>query len=596
MLTSRPEIFLRAAPVHTGADPLGGLAGQGDTAADLPFETCVFDGPFAVAEDGLLKLMADEADVPAFLREHVEVKAVGVRAENPVADAQDLEGDHVHLPLFRPGFRIYGHWLIDILPHVRAFREAMPTATLHILLLEGTPAWAERLIETFFGGGHRITRVRAGQTYSGRLFLSTSTRHHDALSRHTVALGDHRVAAGDAPLIDGAERIYVARRANTSGRVLTNKHQLETMLDQLGFTRLYPEDFGIEDQMRIFASAKCIIGEAGSGLHNTIFARPDAEVFVIQSSCQPHLIQSGLCRLKDQKVTYIWAAGETADWFAPFTVDLRAVWTAVRSFLTEPFPDDVYRKKPMFSYAPKEYAFGNVHYIDFMKNMNLHCHPSAYFEIGTETGASVAAFSCASVCVDPNFKLSVDVVGQKPSLNLFQMPSDTFFSSFDLRSLLPAGPDVSFLDGMHRFEYLLRDFINVERLCHNRSSIMIHDCYPVNNRMALRQHVIGDESESGATRFGWTGDVWKIVPILKQHRPDLRMFVINAPPSGLLVINNLDPSSEVLDERYFQILEEYRGLNLGDYGLDKLWSDYPFVAADKLLEHPDELTTFFPHG
>jgi len=33
--------------------------------------------------------------------------------------------------------------------------------------------------------------------------------------------------------------------------------------------------------------------------------------------------------------------------------------------------------------------------------------------------------------------------------------------------------------GMHQFEFALRDFINIEKHCTSRSTILIHDCYPL---------------------------------------------------------------------------------------------------------------------
>ena len=53
-----------------------------------------------------------------------------------------------------------------------------------------------------------------------------------------------------------------------------------------------------------------------------------------------------------------------------------------------------------------------------------------------------------------------------------------------MRDFFPKGPDIAFLDGMHRAEYLLRDFMNTERFSHERTLILLHDCLPVNARMA----------------------------------------------------------------------------------------------------------------
>ncbi|NJM91841.1 MAG: hypothetical protein HC861_03555, partial [Rhodospirillaceae bacterium] len=48
----------------------------------------------------------------------------------------------------------------------------------------------------------------------------------------------------------------------------------------------------------------------------------------------------------------------------------------------------------------------------------------------------------------------------------------------------------------------------------------------------------------------WAGDTWKALWILQRHRPDLRIFAFDAPPSGLVVVTQLDPASTRLKQVY----------------------------------------------
>ncbi len=232
-----------------------------------------------------------------------------------------------------------------------------------------------------------------------------------------------------------------------------------------------------------------------------------------------------------------------------------------------------------------------THYTDFFRFVNDHLMPQAYFEIGTHLGRSIAAFTCSAVCVDPQFMLEADVLAGRRETHFYQMPSDAFFAQHDLRSIFKHGPDICFLDGMHRSEYLLRDFMNTERLCHRRSIVFMHDCLPVNSRMALRTHELGDESESH-WRHAWTGDVWKIVPLLKAHRPDLDIFILDCAPTGLVAIANLDPGSTLLQSAYSSLLSELRDLDLETYTLARLWSEVPVISSRSLVENPEDLTLF----
>ncbi|HEX7670852.1 MAG TPA: hypothetical protein VF395_14755, partial [Polyangiaceae bacterium] len=56
----------------------------------------------------------------------------------------------------------------------------------------------------------------------------------------------------------------------------------------------------------------------------------------------------------------------------------------------------------------------------------------------------------------------------------------------------------------------------------------------------------------------WVGDVWKVLEILLDHRPDLRITVVPTAPSGLVVVRGLDPHSSVLGSLMDGLVREYR--------------------------------------
>ena len=157
------------------------------------------------------------------------------------------------------------------------------------------------------------------------------------------------------------------------------------------------------------------------------------------------------------------------------------------------------------------------------------------------------------------------------------MGSDEFFANHDLRRIFPHGVDLGFIDGMHLFEYALRDFINLERFCHPRSIIGIHDCCPMNAEMALRKPN-SDTRVDQALRLAWTGDVWKLLPILRQYRPDLEIFVLDARPTGLVLLHNLDPSSTVLSEKYEEILARFQ-MDIDEGKLEHFRQEFPTLDS-----------------
>ena len=245
-----------------------------------------------------------------------------------------------------------------------------------------------------------------------------------------------------------------------------------------------------------------------------------------------------------------------------------------------------------FDDATNSFRMLGVPYLDFLTALHTHLTPRTYLEVGTETGSSLALAGCDAIAVDPQFQLEVTATGNRRRTFFFQMPSDTFFATENVRELLGRPVDMVFLDGMHRFEFLLRDLIGTEAACHPRSLILLHDCVPLNPRMALRQWLPGDPSETETAPF-WTGDVWKLLPILKKYRPDLRLHVLDCPPTGLVAITRVDPASRILTDCYYDIIDEHAATVMDENRLRSLWEELEMTDSGPLCEEPDRLTELF---
>ncbi len=210
--------------------------------------------------------------------------------------------------------------------------------------------------------------------------------------------------------------------------------------------------------------------------------------------------------------------------------------------------------------------------------------PKTYLEIGTLSGTTLKLARCASIAIDPSFSmLEKDMLSGKPSCLFFQMKSDDFFSRYSPSVLLGRPVDIAFLDGMHYAEFLLRDFINIERHVARNSLVILHDCMPGSVEMTTR-HI-----EQGVA---WTGDVWKVAPVLKKYRPDLRIHALEAPPTGLIICTNLNPNSRILEDRYFAVLEEFAMLDLGKVGISGLRQLIGVVGTDTIASY-ESLTQHF---
>ena len=195
-------------------------------------------------------------------------------------------------------------------------------------------------------------------------------------------------------------------------------------------------------------------------------------------------------------------------------------------------------------------ALPGADYFDLLARIHAHLCPRTYVEIGVQLGASfrLAAASTLAIGVDPEPQYA-----PPPGWNhrIFRQTSDAFFAEHDLSALLGGLPvDLAFIDGMHRFEFALRDFMHLERHCGRDATILVHDCFPLDERTAARER---------STAF-WSGDIWRFVLVLKKYRPDLLVRTVGAPPTGLAVIRNLDPASGVIAANLDAICAEFLAL------------------------------------
>lgn len=216
----------------------------------------------------------------------------------------------------------------------------------------------------------------------------------------------------------------------------------------------------------------------------------------------------------------------------------------------------------------------DLHYIEFLTRLHAAVPLDWYLEIGCRSGHSLSPARCRTIGVDPDFALKAGVQGSKPELLLFQTTSDAFFSTgFLERNAIRLS--LSFIDGMHLVEYVLRDFINLERRSRPGGAIMIHDCCPWTHDMTTRE-------VPAIVNRAWTGDVWKIVPILARWRPELSVMVLGCRPTGLAIVGGLDPENRVLADAYREVLAEYGDLTLRSYGPERFFGGFDYVPAGEV--------------
>jgi hypothetical protein len=233
---------------------------------------------------------------------------------------------------------------------------------------------------------------------------------------------------------------------------------------------------------------------------------------------------------------------------------------------------------------------GGAHYLAFLDLLHTELRPKNYFEIGTLHGETLRIASCPSIAIDPSFVLNQDIIKSKSITAFYQMPSDEYFARFDPKTLFGGPIDFAFLDGMHRCEFLLRDFANTEAHCKRNSIIVLHDCIPV--ELPMTERMPGKDSVLAHRAGWWTGDVWRTVLALKEHRPDLAITALDAQPTGLILITNLDPTSDYIKMNYSLMVREMLRFDLSSITFERYYDKISLESTSN-LECGEKLTARF---
>jgi glycosyltransferase involved in cell wall biosynthesis/predicted O-methyltransferase YrrM len=190
----------------------------------------------------------------------------------------------------------------------------------------------------------------------------------------------------------------------------------------------------------------------------------------------------------------------------------------------------------------EERISGTTSYLDILDRLHRELRPAHYLEIGVRHGRSLALALGAATGVDPAPAIQCELPA---TTTIVPLASDDFFAQTSGDRVL----DFCFIDGLHHFEYALRDFMNIEQRAAPGAVVVIDDVFPSHASQAERER---------RTRV-WTGDIWRLVEILREYRPDLFLLALDAAPAGLLLIAGLDSSNRVLRENYDAIVSAARG-------------------------------------
>ena len=203
-----------------------------------------------------------------------------------------------------------------------------------------------------------------------------------------------------------------------------------------------------------------------------------------------------------------------------------------------------------------------------IKNRNF----KNYLEIGVEEGHIFFKVKCPNkIAVDPKFIINPRWKIRHwlyYPLNIFnrffEKTSDKFFDQNAPKVYSRKKIHLALVDGMHEYEFALRDIENTVEYMEADSVILVHDCNPI-----IKQASVSFKDWEARQFTGhWNGDVWKAILHIRSLRKDLTAFVLDCDHGIGFITKKKDDNTLSFTE------EEIQKLTFENFELNRdIWLD-----------------------
>lgn len=167
----------------------------------------------------------------------------------------------------------YYHFFVDTLPQIYLCDDMQIPADVPLIVPHDfdKPAYVKEYLERFPPKRKIIVQGKDQYLHVKELYVAKETFCND----HFPRIGQRVVASGIADAEKGVaspELLFIKRKEGIN-RTLSNSTEIEDVARSFGFEVIEPADYTWPQQVKLFSSAKRIIGIHGAGLTNMVFCK-----------------------------------------------------------------------------------------------------------------------------------------------------------------------------------------------------------------------------------------------------------------------------------------------------------------------------------
>ncbi len=195
----------------------------------------------------------------------------------------------------------YAHWLTEVLPRIHASAQSGMDEGVPFLIDSGLHA---NIISSaqLLAGKHSLIEVQRGRSVNVNKLYVAGAAGYIPFDRRPVKQGDHAHGIFSPSALNSmreklsamlglADEDYpkkIMLRRNSGARAMKNEEGLAALLQEQGFSVVYPEKLTFSQQFHLFSGAECVVGATGAAMANLVFCQPSCRVIICLSSHKEH--------------------------------------------------------------------------------------------------------------------------------------------------------------------------------------------------------------------------------------------------------------------------------------------------------------------
>lgn len=183
------------------------------------------------------------------------------------------------------GSQVYGHFVVEMLPRLEVARQSMATLNFEgfkYLVNDYASPWLKKMLSELGIPKDQIIlyyplkeKILLRQAIVPVFLYHTDDGFHPYAEDIFNSVSERLCVRPDACTQN--RRIFISRgkfaEQSQQPRRLQGEIEISDIAkNEFGFDVVFPEDFSLREQVEIFQSARLIVGEAGSALHNAVFS------------------------------------------------------------------------------------------------------------------------------------------------------------------------------------------------------------------------------------------------------------------------------------------------------------------------------------